>query len=74
MFLIDGSFIPYKPAQIAGCKTVVLATPPTKDGSICKVFVFSKYLQTLLVNVGDVKYSWNFGCWHVLIIFRNLNH
>lgn len=29
-----------QPAQIAGCKTVVLATPPTSDGSICKVFVF----------------------------------
>ncbi|KAK9756274.1 hypothetical protein RND81_01G086000 [Saponaria officinalis] len=24
------------PAKIAGCKTVVLATPPSKDGSICK--------------------------------------
>lgn len=28
-----------QPAQIAGCKTVVLATPPGQDGSICKVFV-----------------------------------
>ncbi|KAK1315453.1 hypothetical protein QJS10_CPA06g00541 [Acorus calamus] len=25
-----------KPAQIAGCKTIVLATPPASDGSICK--------------------------------------
>ncbi|KAK1266209.1 hypothetical protein QJS04_geneDACA000651 [Acorus gramineus] len=24
------------PAQIAGCKTIVLATPPASDGSICK--------------------------------------
>ncbi|XP_059652855.1 histidinol dehydrogenase, chloroplastic-like isoform X2 [Cornus florida] len=24
------------PAQIAGCKTVVVATPPAQDGSICK--------------------------------------
>ncbi|TQE12048.1 hypothetical protein C1H46_002442 [Malus baccata] len=24
------------PAQIAGCKTVVLATPPSQDGTICK--------------------------------------
>lgn len=28
----------FQPAQIAGCKTVVLATPPSQDGSICKVF------------------------------------
>ncbi|KAI4331309.1 hypothetical protein MLD38_029504 [Melastoma candidum] len=28
------------PAQIAGCKTVVLATPPSRDGSICKVDPF----------------------------------
>lgn len=28
------------PAQIAGCKTVVLATPPTKDGSICKEVLY----------------------------------
>lgn len=26
-----------QPAQIAGCKTIVLATPPGRDGSICKV-------------------------------------
>ncbi|KAJ8445186.1 hypothetical protein Cgig2_029558 [Carnegiea gigantea] len=25
-----------KPAKLAGCKTVVLATPPGQDGSICK--------------------------------------
>lgn len=28
------------PAQIAGCKTVVLATPPTQDGSICKEVLY----------------------------------
>ncbi|CAH8346425.1 unnamed protein product [Eruca vesicaria subsp. sativa] len=28
------------PAQIAGCKTVVLATPPTKEGSICKEVLY----------------------------------
>ncbi|GAV63081.1 Histidinol_dh domain-containing protein [Cephalotus follicularis] len=28
------------PAQIAGCKTVVLATPPSKDGSICKEVLY----------------------------------
>ncbi|KAM7507445.1 hypothetical protein LguiA_017898 [Lonicera macranthoides] len=28
------------PAQIAGCKTVVLATPPTSDGSICKEVLY----------------------------------
>ncbi|XP_028123861.1 histidinol dehydrogenase, chloroplastic-like isoform X2 [Camellia sinensis] len=28
------------PAQIAGCKTVVLATPPTRDGSICKEVLY----------------------------------
>ncbi|XP_073274639.1 histidinol dehydrogenase, chloroplastic isoform X1 [Primulina huaijiensis] len=28
------------PAQIAGCKTIVLATPPAQDGSICKEVVY----------------------------------
>ncbi|OUZ99376.1 Histidinol dehydrogenase [Macleaya cordata] len=28
------------PAQIAGCKTVVLATPPGRDGSICKEVLY----------------------------------
>ncbi|XXG68428.1 hypothetical protein AAC387_Pa06g1517 [Persea americana] len=28
------------PAQIAGCKTVVLATPPSLDGSICKEVLY----------------------------------
>lgn len=28
------------PAQIAGCRTVVLATPPTRDGSICKEVLY----------------------------------
>ncbi|XP_052183812.1 histidinol dehydrogenase, chloroplastic-like isoform X2 [Diospyros lotus] len=28
------------PAQIAGCRTVVLATPPTQDGSICKEVLY----------------------------------
>ncbi|XP_027114302.1 histidinol dehydrogenase, chloroplastic-like isoform X5 [Coffea arabica] len=28
------------PAQIAGCKTVVLATPPARDGSICKEVLY----------------------------------
>ncbi|KAF5944617.1 hypothetical protein HYC85_018694 [Camellia sinensis] len=28
------------PAQIAGCKTVVLATPPTQDGGICKEVLY----------------------------------
>ena len=28
------------PAQIAGCKTIVLATPPRKDGSICPEVVY----------------------------------
>ncbi|XP_031473162.1 histidinol dehydrogenase, chloroplastic [Nymphaea colorata] len=28
------------PAQIAGCKTVVLATPPSRDGSVCKEVVY----------------------------------
>lgn len=31
-------FLLHQPAQIAGCGTVVLATPPSQDGSICKVF------------------------------------
>ncbi|XP_066366387.1 histidinol dehydrogenase, chloroplastic-like isoform X2 [Miscanthus floridulus] len=29
-----------KPAQIAGCKTIVLATPPSRDGSICKEVLY----------------------------------
>ncbi|KAG9154384.1 hypothetical protein Leryth_000817 [Lithospermum erythrorhizon] len=28
------------PAQIAGCKTIVLATPPARDGSICKEVLY----------------------------------
>ncbi|KAE7997433.1 hypothetical protein FH972_002071 [Carpinus fangiana] len=28
------------PAQIAGCKTVVLATPPSHDGNICKEVLY----------------------------------
>ncbi|KAJ6301354.1 hypothetical protein OIU77_015627 [Salix suchowensis] len=28
------------PAQIAGCRTVVLATPPAQDGSICKEVLY----------------------------------
>ncbi|XP_057464012.1 histidinol dehydrogenase, chloroplastic-like [Actinidia eriantha] len=28
------------PAQIAGCKTIVLATPPTRDASICKEVLY----------------------------------
>nr|GLL27897.1 histidinol dehydrogenase, chloroplastic isoform X1 [Ipomoea trifida] len=28
------------PAQIAGCKTVVLATPPSRDGNICKEVLY----------------------------------
>ncbi|XP_031287224.1 histidinol dehydrogenase, chloroplastic isoform X2 [Pistacia vera] len=28
------------PAQIAGCKTTVLATPPSQDGSICKEVLY----------------------------------
>ncbi|XP_044507649.1 histidinol dehydrogenase, chloroplastic-like isoform X1 [Mangifera indica] len=28
------------PAQIAGCKTIVLATPPSQDGSICKEVLY----------------------------------
>ncbi|XVF26336.1 hypothetical protein REPUB_Repub14bG0007400 [Reevesia pubescens] len=32
----------YVPAQIIGCKTVVLATPLTQDGNICKVLYYAK--------------------------------
>ncbi|KAL8108803.1 hypothetical protein AgCh_025046 [Apium graveolens] len=28
------------PAQIAGCKTIVLATPPTSDGNVCKEVLY----------------------------------
>ncbi|XP_027345133.1 histidinol dehydrogenase, chloroplastic-like [Abrus precatorius] len=28
------------PAQIAGCKTIVLATPPARDGTICKEVLY----------------------------------
>ncbi|XP_068656427.1 histidinol dehydrogenase, chloroplastic [Aristolochia californica] len=28
------------PAQIAGCKTVILATPPARDGSICREVLY----------------------------------
>ncbi|CAI0429230.1 unnamed protein product [Linum tenue] len=35
------------PAQIAGCKTVVLATPPSQDGSICKVSHFHRLIFSI---------------------------
>ncbi|MED6146913.1 hypothetical protein PIB30_039141 [Stylosanthes scabra] len=28
------------PAHIAGCKTIVLATPPSQDGTICKEVLY----------------------------------
>lgn len=42
-----------QPAHIAGCKTVVLATPPSHDGSICKVFVLSICLVLMKFLGGD---------------------
>lgn len=38
-----------QPAQIAGCKTIVLATPPAQDGSICKVIgLILKYYKVAM--------------------------
>ena len=42
-FSIGFSFC--QPAQIAGCKTIVLATPPSRDGSICKVHFWDMILH-----------------------------
>ncbi|WOL15335.1 histidinol dehydrogenase, chloroplastic isoform X1 [Canna indica] len=39
------------PAQIAGCKTIVLATPPGRDGSICKV----SFHKNLIIIITMVK-------------------
>ncbi|XP_065023754.1 histidinol dehydrogenase, chloroplastic-like isoform X3 [Musa acuminata AAA Group] len=35
------------PTHIAGCKTIVLATPPSRDGSICKVAFYKNLGPTL---------------------------
>lgn len=42
----DNFFYCHQPAQIAGCGTVVLATPPSQDGSICKVFAFAWHFSS----------------------------
>ncbi|WCJ35430.1 histidinol dehydrogenase [Euphorbia peplus] len=38
------------PAQIAGCKTIVLATPPSQDGSICEVRISYVYVSSGLLE------------------------
>ncbi|KAK2634123.1 hypothetical protein Ddye_028915 [Dipteronia dyeriana] len=45
------------PAQIAGCKTVVLATPPSKDGSTCKEVLYcaKKAGVTHIVKAGGAQ-------------------
>lgn len=58
-----------QPAQIAGCKTVVVATPPRPDGSICPVSrplaPYSLKRKTSFLN-GDfkaVRVWWTKRCW-----------
>ncbi|XP_051121302.1 histidinol dehydrogenase, chloroplastic isoform X2 [Andrographis paniculata] len=45
------------PAQIAGCKTIVLATPPGPDGSICKEVLYcaKKAGVTHILKVGGAQ-------------------
>ncbi|GAU12501.1 hypothetical protein TSUD_377520 [Trifolium subterraneum] len=45
------------PAQIAGCKTVVLANPPTQDGSTCKEVLYcaKKAGVTHLLKAGGAQ-------------------
>ncbi|KAG0496267.1 hypothetical protein HPP92_000958 [Vanilla planifolia] len=45
------------PAQIAGCKTIVLATPPSTDGSICKEVLYcaKKAGVTHLLKAGGAQ-------------------
>ncbi|KAL7204818.1 hypothetical protein ACSBR2_017849 [Camellia fascicularis] len=51
------------PAQIAGCKTVVLATPPTRDGSICKEVLYcaKKAGVTHILKAGGAQVEKIFG-------------
>ncbi|KAL5771823.1 hypothetical protein ACOSQ2_011747 [Xanthoceras sorbifolium] len=45
------------PAQIAGCKTIVLATPPSQNGSICKEVLYcaKKAGVTHILKVGGAQ-------------------
>ncbi|RLN42552.1 histidinol dehydrogenase, chloroplastic isoform X1 [Panicum miliaceum] len=47
------------PAQIAGCKTIVLATPPSRDGSICKEVLYcaKKAGVTHILKAGGAQFS-----------------
>lgn len=45
------------PAQIAGCKTVIIATPPRKDGSICPEVLYcaKKSGVTFILKAGGAQ-------------------
>ncbi|KAK4254751.1 hypothetical protein QN277_010086 [Acacia crassicarpa] len=45
------------PAQIAGCKTIVLATPPDQDGNICKEVLYcaKKAGVTYILKAGGAQ-------------------
>eukprot|EP00250_Pteridium_aquilinum_P006166 c16138_g1_i1 orf=339-1886(-) len=45
------------PAQIAGCKTIVIATPPRKDGSICPEVLYcaKKSGATFILKAGGAQ-------------------
>ncbi|MCO5573840.1 hypothetical protein L7F22_027615 [Adiantum nelumboides] len=45
------------PAQIAGCKTVIIATPPRKDGSICPEVLYcaKKAGVTFILKAGGAQ-------------------
>uniref|UniRef100_A0A453BXC6 Histidinol dehydrogenase, chloroplastic n=2 Tax=Aegilops tauschii subsp. strangulata TaxID=200361 RepID=A0A453BXC6_AEGTS len=53
------------PAQIAGCKTVVLATPPSCDGSICKEVLYcaKKAGVTHILKAGGAQQAISAMAW-----------
>ncbi|XP_052183813.1 histidinol dehydrogenase, chloroplastic-like isoform X3 [Diospyros lotus] len=66
------------PAQIAGCRTVVLATPPTQDGSICKEVLYcaKKAGVTHILKAGGAQaisaMAWGTSSCPKVIIFSNI--
>ncbi|TVU02281.1 hypothetical protein EJB05_52236 [Eragrostis curvula] len=48
-----------KPAQIAGCHIIVLATPPSRDGSICKEVLYcaKKAGVTHILKAGGAQFG-----------------
>ncbi|KAL5217827.1 hypothetical protein ABZP36_018511 [Zizania latifolia] len=52
------------PAQIAGCKTTILATPPRCDGSICKVLHWTLFTVLRKLGVTHILKAGGAQQWH----------